>query len=114
MKNLFITILLLLTTFISKAQEQFEGVWAKEGSVYETIIMASEYAVMDVFNYSFESDKVIKETILLQTNNTLVTKLYNPSNGYSVQMEYFFKNKKTLHCKITGHLNTEVALEKIN
>ena len=26
----------------------------------------------------------------------------------------FFKNKKTLHCKITGHLNTEVALKKIN
>ena len=114
MKNLFITILLLLTTFISKAQEQFEGVWAKEGSVYETIIMASEYAVMDVFNYSFESDKVIKETILFQSKNTLVTKLHNPSNGYSVKMEYTIKDKETLYCNITGHLNKKITLTKIN
>ena len=114
MKNLFITTLLLLTTFISKAQEQFEGVWAKEGSVYETIIMASEYAVMDVFNYSFESDKVIKETILFQSKNTLVTKLYNVSNGYSVKMEYTIKDEKTLYCNITGHLNKKITLTKIN
>ena len=112
MKNLFITIFLLLTTFISKAQKQFEGVWAKENSLYKTVILASEYSVINVFNYSFDSDKVLQETILLQTNSTLVTKLYNPSNGYSVKMEYFFKNKKTLHCKITGHLNIEVTLKK--
>ena len=114
MKNLFITIFLLLTTFISKAQQQFEGVWVKQDSEYETIIMASEYAVMDVFNYSFESNKVIKETILLQTNSTLVTKLYNPSNGYSVKMEYTIKDKETLYCNITGDLNKKITLTKIN
>ena len=114
MKNFFLTVFLLFTTLFIRAQEQFEGVWVKEGSLYKTVILASEYSVINVFNYSFDSDKVLQETILLQTNSTLVTKLYNPSNGYSVQMEYFFKNKKTLHCKITGHLNTEVALKKIN
>ena len=114
MKNLFITIFLLLTTFILKAQEQFEGVWIKEDSAYETIIMASEYAVMDIFNYSFESDKVIKETILFQSKTTLVTELYNPSNGYSVEMEYTIKDKETLYCNITGDLNKKITLTKIN
>ena len=76
MKKLLITALLLLITFTSKAQEQFEGTWVSKGSTFKTTILASEYSVINVFNYSFDSDKVLQETILLQTNSTLVTKLY--------------------------------------
>ena len=58
MKNLFITLLLLVSSQLF-AQQELNGLWQDEDSSYLTTIIASEYAVLDVFNTSFEEYRVI-------------------------------------------------------
>ena len=90
MKNLFITLLLLVSSQLF-AQQELNGLWQDEDSSYLTTIIASEYAVLVVFNTSFEEYRVIPEKIIDYKNNRLTTNLKNPLNGYNVQIEYSLK-----------------------
>jgi len=49
-----IIILLLIFSLSIQAQQQFEGSWTSDTSSHTTVIIASEYAVLKVFNFSFE------------------------------------------------------------
>jgi len=110
MKKLLI-LLLVFTTLISKAQEQFEGMWVGESSKHTTTIIASKYAILKVFNFSFLKDNYIEETIICQTDNEFTTKLYNPLNGYSVIIKYKLKNN-ILMCEFSGDFHGIVQLTK--
>ena len=66
MKKLFITIMLIFTVLSTQAQKQFEGKWTSKNSTYTTTIIAREYAVLKVFNFSFEEDYFIEEKIISQ------------------------------------------------
>ena len=59
-------------------------------SSHTTIIIASDYAILKVFNFSFEEDSYIEEQILNQENDSFKTKLYNAENGYEVFIKYYF------------------------
>ena len=63
MKNLFITLCLVLTSLTLTAQEAFNGIWKNEGSSYLKTILASDYAVLQCFNTSFEEQDFIAEEI---------------------------------------------------
>ena len=60
MKKLFITLFILFTTLTTQAQKQFEGEWVSKTSSYVTTIIASDYAVLKVFNFSFKEDNYIE------------------------------------------------------
>jgi hypothetical protein len=111
MKKLFITLALFFTILTSKAQEAFEGVWLMEESTYKTVILASEYAVVKIINYSFTSDALLNEIILTQTDTTITTSIYNPKNGYTIGLLYTIVDEDTLHCALSGD-NTGVFLLK--
>ena len=100
MKKTIITLLLIFSLSI-QAQEQFEGSWTSDTSTHTTVIIASEYAILKVFNFSFEEDSYVEEEILNQKNNKFTTKLYNPENGYEVEIKYYFIKDK-LYCKFSG------------
>ena len=113
MKKLLITALLLLIIFTSKAQEQFEGTWVSKGSTFKTTILASEYSVMEVFNFSFVDNRLIKEKIKSKSKDMFTTTLYNAYNGYSVDITYTMKDKNTLIKHMSGHLNKKIYLKKL-
>ena len=116
MKKILITLALFFTVLTSKAQEAFEGVWVMEESTYKTVMLASDYAVVKIINYSFKENDTLDEVILSQTDNTLTTSIYNPKNGYTIGLSYTIINEDTLQCVFSGD-NTDTYLlkrEKIN
>ncbi len=111
MKKLLITLSILFTTLTIQAQKQFEGEWVSKTSSHVTTIIASDYAVLKVFNFSFKEDSYIEEKILSQTNNKFTTELYNPINGYTVVIKYKMKGD-ILICEFSGDFHGVVELTK--
>ncbi len=112
MKKLLITLALFFTVLTSKAQEAFEGVWVMEGSTYKTVMLASDYAVVRIINYSFKSNGTLNEVILNQTDTTMTTSIYNPRNGYTIGMYYTVVDEDTLQCVFTGDENSTVLMKR--
>ncbi len=112
MKKLFITLFGVLTFITTQAQKQFEGEWVTDTSSYVTTIIASDYAVLQVFNFSFKFNNYIKETILYQDDYTFTTECYNPRNGYKVIIKYKLKNNKTIICEFSGDFDGIIEFTK--
>ena len=112
MKKLIITLALFFTVLTSKAQQAFEGVWVMDDSSYKTVILASEYAVVKIINYSFISDATLNEIILTQTDTTMTTSIYNPRNGYTIGLSYTIIDENTLQCVFTGDENSTVLMKR--
>jgi len=112
MRKLLITLALFFTVLTSKAQEAFEGVWTMEGSTYKTVMLASDYAVVKIINYSFKEDATLNEVILSQTDTTMTTSIYNPTNGYTIGMSYTVIDENTLQCIFTGDENSTVLMRR--
>ena len=113
MKKLFITLSLLFTFSILTAQEDFNGMWESEDSSYITTIIASEYAVLDIYNTSFEEHRVIPEEITSQGKSKFTTTLNNPNNGYSVKIKYTLKDSNTIVCSYSGDTNEKFTLTRL-
>ena len=111
MKKILIIVLLLLGTQ-AQAQKQFEGQWVTDESSYVTTILASDYAILQVFDYSFKYDNFIRETILYQDDNSFTTECYNPRNGYKVTIIYKSKNEDTITCEFSGDYNGLIELTR--
>ena len=112
MKKSLIALALFFTVLTSKAQEAFEGVWVMKGSSYKTVMLASDYAVVKIINYSFKEDATLNEVILSQTDTTMTTSIRNPRNGYTIGMSYTVIDKNTLQCVFTGDENSTVLLKR--
>tara|TARA_R110000737_G_scaffold128373_1_gene160920 strand:- start:559 stop:903 length:345 start_codon:yes stop_codon:yes gene_type:complete len=113
MKNLIIALFITLTSFTAKAQEQFNGIWQTEDSSYLKTIIASEYAVLHCFNYSFKEYNVITETIAFDNKNKFTSELYNPDNGYRVTIEYTLINKDSISSKYTGDITGVYGIKRL-
>ena len=113
MKNLFITLCLVLTSFTLTAQEAYNGMWLNEESTYVKTIIASEYKVLQVFNTSFDELRVITETIVSQGTKGFVTKLHNEQNGYTVTIAYRMQKDGTILSSYHGDLNNEYIIIKL-
>ena len=111
MKKLFITLFILFTTLTTQAQKQFEGEWVSKTSSHVTTIIASDYAVLKVFNFSFKEDSYIEEKILVQTDYEFTTRLYNSRNGYTAIVKYKMKGD-ILICEFSGDFHGVVELTK--
>jgi hypothetical protein len=112
MKKSLITLALFFTALISEAQKAFEGVWTTEGSTYETVVIASDYAVLKIINYSFKEENTLNEVILSQTHNTMTTSIHNKRNGYTIGLYYTVVDENTLKCVIKGDLNSTVEMKR--
>jgi len=113
MKNLFITLCLVLTSLTLTAQEAYNGMWLNEESTYVKTIIASEYKVLQVFNTSFDELRVITETIVSQGTKGFVTKLHNEQNGYTFTIAYRIQKDGTILSSYHGDLNNEYIITKL-
>ena len=109
MKKTIVALLLIFSLSI-KAQ-QFEGSWISDTSSHTTVIIASEYAILKVFNFSFEEDSYIEEEIINQEENSFKTKLYNAENGYEVFIKYYFIENE-MYCEFSGDYNGLVLMQR--
>jgi hypothetical protein len=114
MKKLLITLSLFFTILPSSAQKSFEGVWVTPGSTYETVILVSDYEVLQIINYSFKEHAQLEEKILTQTDTTMTTKIYNQKNGYKILMSYTVIDENKLECKFTGDYNETLIINRKN
>ena len=113
MKNLFITLCLVLTSLTLTAQEQFNGIWQSEGTDYLKTILASEYSVLGCHNTSFKEYDIITEEIVVKDGNRFITKLHNPDNGYRVTIEYTLINKDSISSKYTGDITGVYGIKRL-
>ena len=113
MKNLFITLCLVLTSLTLTAQKAFNGIWKNEGSSYLKTILASDYAVLQCFNTSFEEQDVITEEIFDEGETSFATRLHNPDNGYKVTIEYTLITRDSISIKYTGDVRGTYALTRL-
>ena len=113
MKNLIIALFITLTSFTTKAQEQFNGIWQSEGTDYLKTILASNYSVLQCFNTSFNEYNVITETIVFENKNKFTSELYNPDNGYRVTIEYTLINKDSISSKYTGDITGVYGIKRL-
>ena len=113
MKNLFITLCLVLTSLTLTAQEQFNGIWQSEGTDYLKTILASEYSVLGCHNTSFKEYDIITEEIVVKDGNRFITKLHNPDNGYRVTIEYTLINKDSISSKYTGDTTGVYGIKRL-
>ena len=104
---------LFFTLLNSEAQQEFEGVWSTEDSTYTTVILASDYEVLKILNYSFEEDATLNEVILSQTDSTLTSTIYNKRNGYKIGLYYTVVDENTLQCILTGDENSTVTMNRM-
>ena len=109
MKKTIVTLLLIFS--LSIQAQQFEGSWVSDTSSHTTVIIASEYAILKVFNFSFEEDSYIEEEIINQEENSFKTKLYNTENGYEVFIKYYFIENE-MYCEFSGDYNGLVLMQK--
>ena len=113
MTRLFIALSFLVTFSTLTAQEDFNGMWESEDSSYITTIIASEYAVLDIYNTSFEEHRVIPEEITSQGKSKFTTTLNNPNNGYSVKIKYALKDSNTIVRSYSGDTHEKFTLTRL-
>jgi hypothetical protein len=112
MKNLIVTLLLILSINLS-AQQEFNGMWTSDTSSYITNIIASEYSVLKVINISFPEERVIHENIISKTKDSFKTTLINEDNGYNVIISYKLKDINHIVCAYKGDLKRTVLLTRL-
>ena len=112
MKNLFLVLSFILISVSTYSQEDFSGWWQSKTSKYITMIYAGSYGVSAVVNYSLSTDNTIHEEIIKRNKKTFVTRLFNPANGYLVEVKYKLKDKNNLICKFSGDLNKTIHLTR--
>ena len=113
MKHLFLTSILFLTSLSITAQESFNGMWLNEGSDYIKTMLASEYAVVQCYNTSFDEFRVINEELLEQSPTKFVTNLYNKENGYNVKIEYTLISTDSISAVYSGDLEGTYILTRL-
>ena len=112
MKNLFLVLSFILISVSTYSQDDFSGWWQSKTSKYVTMIYAGSYGVSAVVNYSPSTDNTIHEEIIKRNKKTFVTRLFNPANGYLVEVKYKLKDKNNLICKFSGDLNKTIHLTR--
>ena len=112
MKNLFLVLSFILISVSTYSQNDFSGWWQSKTSKYITMIYAGSYGVSEVVNYSPSTDNTIHEEIIKRNKKTFVTRLFNPANGYLVEVKYKLKDKNNLICKFSGDLNKTIHLTR--
>ena len=112
MKNLFLVLSFILISVSTYSQDDFSGWWQSKTSKYITMIYTGSYGVSKVINYSPSADNTIHEEIIKRNKKTFVTRLFNPANGYLVEVKYKLKDKDNLICKFSGDLNKTIHLTR--
>ena len=112
MKNLFLVLSFILISVSTYSQDNFSGWWQSKTSKYITMIYDGSYGVSAVVNYSPSTDNTIHEEIIKRNKKTFVTRLFNPANGYLVEVKYKLKDKNNLICKFSGDLNKTIHLTR--
>jgi len=114
MKNLFITLCLVLTSLTLTAQEAFNGMWQGDLDYRCGIaIFANEHEVLKVKTACFSSLIMWDEEILSQTKTELITKITYQPTGYTTEIIYTLQENNTILQKYSTKPKKYYTLRKI-
>jgi len=106
--NLILTFLLFFS-FTSYSQiEIIEGLWISQQSNYTTAVFYDK----DKFLFKNIGDDPVKETVIDKGKDFIITNLFNPVNGYMVQVKYTLLKNGNLHSEFSGDWDGVVVWEK--
>ena len=97
---------------ISLGKERFKGVWAPPvdggSSLWKVITYHESDDNLSLLTWSLTSDAYVKEEIIKQTDDSIVTKLNNLRTDWELKIYYTIINDSILKAKFTGSSNNEV------
>jgi len=103
MKKAILAIAMLFSV-VMYGQKDITGIWVQdEGSAYYTVILLNnQQEGYQFLNFSFVEQDVVNEKVISVTSDTVVTKVNNPDNGWSLQCVYSYVDDYTLKVEYTG------------
>ena len=103
MKKAILTIAMLFS-MVMYSQENITGIWYDNTDVgeYYIVILNNQQEGYQFLNFSFVEQDVVNEKVVSVTSNTVVTKVNNPDNGWSLQCVYSYVDDYTLKVEYTG------------
>tara|TARA_R100001369_G_scaffold18870_1_gene34424 strand:+ start:144 stop:491 length:348 start_codon:yes stop_codon:yes gene_type:complete len=105
--NKLILILTMLFSVVMSANN-FTGTWKSTSSTYNKVILFND-GNYNFINFSFNEQKELEEEVINVSESYIKTKVYNPSNGWKVYIEYSVIDEKTLSAKFTGDVTKDVV-----
>ena len=105
MKNLLLSLVMLFSiTMQGQLADQLRGVWSSENTSYYVVIL-HDGAKFNFTNFSFAENKSLKETVLVEKEDYIKTKIFNPSNNWEVFITYKVVDENTISCTFEGSTN---------
>ena len=97
--NSILTFFILLFSVSSFSQiESMEGLWTSKGSNYTTAVFYDN----EKFVFKNIGDEAVEETVIKKGKDFIITKLFNPTNGYNVQIKYTLLENGKVHSDFSG------------
>ena len=107
-----ILVLSLLTSSLTFAQQELEGVWQQKENKNNILIVYVEDDNIQFYNYQLDKEFHLNEVVLDVNDNHVHTLYEDILNGYTYELYYDLVNKNTL-VRGSEQLNTETIYKKI-
>jgi len=112
MKKLLLSIFMLITMIsYSQIGEKLEGIWIGERSSYYVMIVSNAENKLKFIDVSWEQGNILKEEVLDEGKDYIITQIYNPENDWWVSIKYTMIDENTVQCEFSGD-STNISIYK--
>ncbi len=112
-KALFILFILPLLSF-GQLQENLTGIWKGDRSDYYVMIVYNEVDGFQFSNISFVDGDLVKEEVIEEKEDYLITSVWNPDNGYNAIIKYTVINENEILCEFEGGSTNKTTYRRVD
>ena len=112
-KALFILFILPLLSF-GQLQENLTGIWKGDNSDYYVMIVYNEVDGFQFSNISFVDGDLVKEEVIEEKEDYLITSVWNPDNGYNAIIKYTVINENEILCEFEGGSTNKTTYRRVD
>jgi hypothetical protein len=112
-KALFILFILPLLSF-GQLQENLTGIWKSNKSKYYVMIVYNEVDGFQFSNISFVDGDLVKEEVIEEKEDYLITSVWNPDNGYNAIIKYTVINENEILCEFEGGSTNKTIYKRVD
>ena len=112
-KALFILFILPLLSF-GQLQENLTGIWKGDRSDYYVMIVYNEVDGFQFSNISFVDGDLVKEEVIEEKEDYLITSVWNPDNGYNAIIKYTVINENEILCEFKGGSTNKTTYRRVD
>tara|TARA_Y100001954_G_C15356425_1_gene381794 strand:+ start:132 stop:518 length:387 start_codon:yes stop_codon:yes gene_type:complete len=112
-KVLFILFVLPLLSF-GQLHESLPGIWKGDRSDYYVMIVYNKVDGFQFSNISFIEGDLLKEKVIEEKEDYLITSLWNPDNGYNAKIKYSVVNENQILCEFEGGSTNKTTYRRVD